>query len=166
MLVDASQGIQAQTLSTLYMALDNNLTIIPVLNKVDLPAADVSRVTKELEHTIGIDPDEVIAISAKTGENVEQVLDAIIERISSPDTFKQGNPGKFGKDAEDSDIARALIFDSVFDPYKGVVAYVKVVDGSFRKGDTLQLIHSGTTITPPEVGYFTPAYHKDDMLSE
>ena len=132
LLVDTSQGIQAQTLSTLYMALANNLTIIPVLNKVDLPAANVPRATKELETVIGIDPDEVIAISAKTGENVELVMDAVIERISSPSEFNlQPSPPATLPTAslgEGSSIARALIFDSVFDPYKGVVAYVKVVE--------------------------------------
>jgi len=112
------------------MALANNLTIIPVLNKVDLPAANVPRATKELETVIGIDPDEVIAISAKTGENVELVMDAVIERIASPAEFNlQPSPPAPLPTAslgEGSGIARALIFDSVFDPYKGVVAYVKV----------------------------------------
>ena len=207
LLVDASQGIQAQTLSTLYMALENNLTIIPVLNKIDLPAADPERVTNEIEQVIGIDPDEVISISAKTWANVELVLDAVVERIASPEEFKKEYKEKFGiyiwehpstgsgwhaprnesgwqdqvkssgwhapttssesarnDDSLWSNVSRALIFDSVFDPYKGVVAYVKVVDGSFKKWDTLHLVHSHTSITPPEVGYFTPQYVKDTAL--
>lgn len=95
LLVDASQGIQAQTLSVLYMAMENNLTIIPVLNKIDLPAADVPRVTRELEQTIGIDPSEIISISAKTGENIESVLDAVIDRIQDPVSFKKNNPQRY-----------------------------------------------------------------------
>lgn len=170
LLVDASQWIQAQTLSTLYMAMENNLTIIPVLNKVDLPAADPERVANEIEQTIGLDKDEIIAISAKTGHNVELVLDAVIERISSPDIFKKDNKNKFdithGKEIAPEWLSRALIFDSVFDPYKWVVAYVKVVDGSFRKWDELHLIYSETMITPPEVWYFIPKYVKDDVLKE
>ncbi len=159
LLVDASQWIQAQTLSTLYMALENNLTIIPVLNKVDLPAADVPRVTAELEKVIWVDPSDVIAISAKTGENVEAVLDAVIERISSPDVFH----GKHEK-SEWVPVSRALIFDSVFDPYKWVVAYVKVVEGEFNAKKEVQLIHSETIISPPEVGHFAPGYVKDPSL--
>ena len=170
LLVDASQGIQAQTLSTLYMAIENNLTIIPVLNKVDLPAADPERVANEIEKTIGLDKDEIIAISAKTGQNVEQVLDAVIERISSPDVFKKENKNKFDISQTEQDVptwlSRALIFDSVFDPYKWVVAFVKVVDGSFKKWDELHLIYSETVIHPPEVWFFTPKYVKDDVLKE
>lgn len=156
LLVDASQWIQAQTLSTLYMAMENDLTIIPVLNKVDLPAADVPRVTRELETTIGIDPDEIIAISAKTWENVDQVLDAVIERIPSP---KPVLPSWI------SWVSRALIFDSVFDPYKWVVAYVKVTDGSFKSKDLVQLIHSDLALSPPELWHFAPNYVKDETLS-
>lgn len=180
LLVDASQGIQAQTLSTLYMALENDLVIIPVLNKVDLPAADTVRVTKELENTIGIDVDEVICISAKTGENVEMVLDAIIERIENPEVFKQGHVEKFriwnqeiamsqaprNDDSIWERVSRALIFDSVFDPYKWVVAYVKMVDGDMKTGDTLHLIHSEKNIVATEVGYFTPKYVKNRLLKE
>jgi len=161
LLVDASQWIQAQTLSTLYMALENNLTIIPVLNKVDLPAANVPRVTAELEKVIGIDPEEVIAISAKTWENVEVVLDAVIERIASPDTFHGNNHS-----SEQAWVSRALIFDSVFDPYKWVVAYVKVVEGSFVAKKEVQLIHSESAIIPPEVGHFDPKYVKDESISK
>ena len=136
------------------MALENDLTIIPVLNKVDLPAADVPRATAELEKVIGIDPSEVIAISAKTGENVEAVLDAVAERIPWPTE----SPSNW--------LSRALIFDSVFDPYKWVVAYVKVVEGEFLPKKEVQLIHSDTSIIPPEVGYFDPSYVKDASLRQ
>ena len=170
LLVDASQGIQAQTLSTLYMAIENDLTIIPVLNKIDLPAADPERVTKELEQAIGIDADEVLCISAKTGQWVEAVLDAIVERIESPAVFKHERKEKFWrKDMEitgELPSARALIFDSVFDQYKWVVAYVKVVDGKLEEGKPVALGHSEVQIRPTEVGYFTPAYAKDTSLQE
>lgn len=159
LLVDASQWIQAQTLSTLYMAIENDLTIIPVLNKVDLPAADVPRVTNELEQTIGIDPEEIIAISAKTWENVPMVLDAIIERIAPP------QPLPLVSWEVQQGISRALIFDSVFDPYKWVVAYVKVVQWTFTPWDVVHLIHSQKSITISEVGYFTPKYVKDTQVS-
>ncbi len=172
LLVDASQGIQAQTLSTLYMAMENNLTIIPVLNKIDLPAADVPRVTRELEQTIGIDPSEIIAISAKTGENIEKVLDAVIDRIQDPKTFKTNNPQRYRNlntslsKADEGIISRALIFDSVFDQYKGVVAYVKVIDGAFYPEEDVQLIHSHKTLAPNEVGHFSPQYVKDKAIKE
>lgn len=131
LLVDASQGIQAQTLSTLYQAIDQNIEIIPVLNKIDLPAANPDRVAQEIEHVIGIDKSETFQVSGKTGQNVELVLDAIIERIKNPIQFKQDNPKKFGTN-KDPNASRALIFDSVYDPYRGVVAYVKVDDGSIK----------------------------------
>ncbi len=172
LLVDASQGIQAQTLSTLYMAMENNLTIIPVLNKIDLPAADVPRVTRELEQTIGVDPSEIIAISAKTGENIEKVLDAVIDRIQDPKTFKTNNPQRYrnlntaSSKSDEGVISRALIFDSVFDQYKGVVAYVKVIDGAFHPEEDVQLIHSHKTLAPNEVGHFSPQYVKDKAIKE
>jgi len=160
LLVDASQWIQAQTLSTLYMAMENELTIIPVLNKIDLPAADPERRAQELEKLLWIDRDEIIAISAKTWMNVEQVLDAAIERIDPPQDFREL------QGPEKCDHARALIFDSVFDPYKGVVTYVKVVDGTIKPGQPLALVHSNSTIKPPEVGHFAPTYVKDAELEE
>jgi len=157
LLVDASQGIQAQTLSVLYSAMEYDLTIIPVLNKVDLPAANVPKVTAELEQVIGIDPDEVIAISAKTGENVDLVLDAVFDRIPSPSAMIS---------REEVWQNRALIFDSVFDPYKWVVAYVKVVEWAFALWDEVVLINSESAVRLTEVGHFTPAYSKDKTLSQ
>lgn len=169
LLVDASQGVQAQTLSVLYAALAQNLTIIPVLNKIDLPAAQPERVAAELEHLIGIDASEIIAVSGKTGQNVEAVLDAIIDRLPDPHFFQQVYPRQF-RPAEplplDEYHARALIFDSLFDPYKGVVTFIKVINGQFKPGDTVHLIHTQTAITITEVGHFTPKYAKDPTLSE
>lgn len=168
LLVDASQWIQAQTLSTLYMAMEQWLEIIPVLNKIDLPAADPVRVSKEIEHLIWIDSNEVLKVSAKTWENVDQVLDAIIEKIESPEKFKLEHEKKFypteisTKNREN--ISKALIFDSVYDKYRGVVVYVKIVDWSFKIWDKLSLIHSQIEITPTEVWFFNPDYHKSDSL--
>lgn len=170
LLVDASQGIQAQTLSTLYQAIDQNLTIIPVLNKIDLPAANPERVAHEIENVIGIDKSEIIQVSGKTWENVDKILDAIIERIQDPLAFKHAHPKKFwplGQDqAQITGISRALIFDSVYDPYKGVLAYVKIVDGEIQAGQGLHLIHTDNNILPTEVGYFTPDCKVDKLLKE
>lgn len=170
LLVDASQWIQAQTLSTLYQAIDQHLTIIPVLNKIDLPAANPERVAHEIENVIGIDKSEIIQVSGKTWANVDTVLDAIIERIQDPLAFKHSHPKKFrpiGQDqAQISWISRALIFDSVYDPYKGVLAYVKVVDGEIKAGQDLHLIYTENDITPTEVGHFTPNYKVDNVLKE
>ncbi|HMS91864.1 MAG TPA: GTP-binding protein, partial [Candidatus Absconditabacterales bacterium] len=161
---------QAQTLSTLYQAIDQNLTIIPVLNKIDLPAANPERVAHEIENVIGIDTSEIIQVSGKTGANVDAVLDAIIERIQDPLAFKKSHPKKFrpvGQDkAQITGISRALIFDSVYDPYKGVLAYVKVVDGEIKAGQNLHLIYTENDIVPTEVGYFTPEYKADKVLKE
>lgn len=112
--------MQAQTLSVLYQALDNGLEIIPVLNKIDLPAANPDRVAKEIEHLLGISADNILQVSGKTGQNVDSVLDAIIERFPDPDTFKEMYPTKYTrKDIDTNGFgARALIFDSVYDPYK------------------------------------------------
>ncbi len=164
LLVDASQGIQAQTLSTLYMAIDQNLEIIPVLNKIDLPAANPNRVATELENTIWIDKEEIICVSGKTWENVEKVLDTVIERIQSPQQFKEKNTKKFWNTKENT--ARALIFDSVYDPYKWVVSYLKVVEGTFKAGQNIHLVHTQSAIKPTEVGHFNPEYTADKTLSE
>lgn len=184
LLVDASQWIQAQTLSTLYQAIDQHLTIIPVLNKIDLPAANPERVAHEIENVIGIDKSEVIQVSGKTGEGVDKVLDAIIERIQDPENFKKSHSKKYRpKEVESNrykvewnpstsyltpstNLTRALIFDSVYDPYKWVLAYVKVVDGSIKAYENLNLIYSENTIEPTEVGHFTPEYYADKMLHE
>ena len=168
LLVDASQWIQAQTLSTLYMAMENELTIIPVLNKIDLPAADPERRAQELENLLWIDRDEIISVSAKTWLNVENVLDAVIERVEDPDAFRAKNPHKYRQNTEEKqeNTTRALIFDSVFDPYKWVVTYVKVVNWSIKVGDTIALPYSKSTVKPTEVWHFEPKYCKDPALSE
>lgn len=155
LLVDASQWIQAQTLSVLYMAIEQGLEIIPVLNKIDLPAANPERVANEIEHVLWIDKSEIIKVSGKTGSWVEEVLDAIIERLPEPKN-----------EIVTTWISRALIFDCVYDPYKWVVAYVKVVEWSFAWGNTVHLIHSNVEIYPTEVGHFSPEYVKDKVLTQ
>ena len=143
LVVDASQGIQAQTLANVYLALEQDLTIIPVLNKVDLPAADIQRVSKEVINLLGCDEADIIKISAKTGENVELVLQAIIDRIDPP----RGNA---------SDPTRALIFDSYYDDYRGVILYVRVVDGAIKKSDDIRMIATGASGLALEVGALSP----------
>lgn len=151
LLVDASQGIQAQTIANLYLALEQDLVIIPVLNKIDLPAADVPRVTKELVKLLGCDPTEIILASGKTGEGVDTILEAVIERVPAPQGESASSP-------------RALIFDSNFDEYKGVVAYVRVVDGVLRKGDKIKLLASKAESEVLEIGIFRPDYHPTGIL--
>lgn len=148
LVVDASQGIQAQTLANVYLALEQDLTIIPVLNKVDLPAADVPRVTKEVINLLGCSEDEIIKISAKTGENVDQVLDAIVERIPSPRGEVDGP-------------TRALIFDSYYDDYRGVILYVRVVDGQLNKNDQIYMMATKAHGLALEIGKLAP-----DMVPE
>ncbi len=143
LVVDAAQGIEAQTLANLYLALDADLEIVPVVNKIDLPAARPDEVALELADLLGIEPDEVLRISAKEGRGVEQVLEAVVDRLPAP----RGRP--------DGPL-RALIFDSHYDPYKGVVAYVRVVDGVLAQGMPLLLMATGARIEPIEVGTFTP----------
>lgn len=143
LVVDASQGIQAQTLANVYLALEADLTIIPVLNKVDLPAADVPRVSKEVINLLGCTEEDIIKISAKTGENVDQVLDAIVERIPSP---------RGSADAP----TRALIFDSYYDDYRGVILYARTVDGAIKKGDTIEMLATSAHGLALEVGALSP----------
>ncbi len=148
LVVDASQGIQAQTLANVYLALEQDLTIIPVLNKVDLPAADVPRVSAEVINLLGCKEEDIIKISAKTGENVDQVLDAVIERIVPP----QG---------DDDAPTRALIFDSYYDDYRGVILYVRAVDGAIKKGDTIQMLATGADGLALEVGALNPTMNPE-----
>ena len=139
LVVDASQGVQAQTISNLYMAIDHGLEIIPVLNKIDMESAQVEVVTDEICDLIGCDPEDVFKVSARTGEGVAPILDAIVERIPAP----EGDP-----DAP----AQALIFDSVFNPFRGVIAYFKVFNGSIRKGDKIKFVATGRDYDVEEVG--------------
>ena len=143
LVVDASQGIQAQTLANVYLAMEQDLVIIPVLNKVDLPAADVPRVSKEVINLLGCDESEIIKISAKTGENVDQVLGAIVERIPAPRGDAEG-------------ATRALIFDSYYDDYRGVILYVRVVDGQLNKGDQIYMMATKAHGLALEIGKLAP----------
>ncbi len=152
LVVDAAQGIEAQTLANLYLALESNLAIIPVINKIDLPNADVEKVSKELIDLIGFSKDEIILTSAKTGEGVKKLVDAIVERVPSPE----------GKSASK---LKALIFDSVFDSYKGVIASVRVVDGSLKVGDKIRFMQSGAVYDVTELTINTPKEEKIDELS-
>ena len=143
LLVDASQGVEAQTVANTYLAVDAGLELIPALNKVDLPSAEPERIAGEISELIGEDPDEVIRLSAKSGLGVEDTLEAIVRRIGSPDG--------------DTDApARALIFDSQYDQYRGVVAYVRVVDGRLRKKDAIVAMQTGTEADIDEIGFFGP----------
>lgn len=151
LVVDASQGIQAQTLANVYLAMEQDLTIIPVLNKVDLPAADVPRVSKQVINLLGCDESEIVHISAKTGQNVDQVLAAIVERIPAP----KGQP---------DDPTRALIFDSYYDDYRGVILYVRVVDGQIKKGEAIHMMATGANGLALEVGHLSPGMIADPSL--
>ena len=151
LIVDATQGVQAQTLANVYLAIDNNLEIIPVINKIDLPSADIERVKTEVENVIGLDMSEAVPVSAKTGENVEEVLKKIVEMVPPPD------------DHSDSPL-RCLIFDSIFDSYKGAIAYVRVMDGEVKTGMNIKMMSTGKVYTVTEVGYFTPLPKTCDVL--
>jgi len=152
LLVDATQGVQAQTLGNLYMALDQNLTIIPVLNKIDLPNAEVDRRREELVKLLGCDPQDVLEVSAKTGENVGKVLKAVSEKVPGPKS-------------SESESLQALIFDSNYDDYKGVVAYVRVVSGEIEPGKKIKLVGTSKVSEALEVGYFLPEMKKSKKLS-
>lgn len=151
LVVDAAQGIEAQTLANLYLAMEMNLKIIPVINKIDLPNADIPKVKKELQKVLGFKEDEIILTSGKTGEGVEELLKAVIERIAPP---KDNSKKPF----------RALIFDSYFDSYKGVVALVKVVDGKLTNRDTIKMLATNASFEVMELGIHTPTEKKVDIL--
>ena len=167
LVVDATQGIQAQTLANVYLAIEQNLTIIPVINKVDLPAADVERVSSEIINLLGCDPSEIIPVSAKTGLNVEKVLDRIIEFAPAP------NKSSVDASLSSHEVAptstpetRALIFDSYFDDYRGVVLYVRIVDGSITKNAAIEMLATKTSGIALEVGILKPEMSPKDSLSE
>ncbi|MBO4446242.1 MAG: elongation factor 4, partial [Clostridia bacterium] len=140
LIVDSTQGIEAQTLANTYLALDHDLEICPVINKIDLPAAHPDEVCKEVEDIIGLDCSEAPRVSAKTGENVEQVLEQIVKIVPPP------------KGDENAPL-KALIFDSIYDSYKGVIVYVRIMDGTIKAGDTMRLMSTGAEFTVVEVGY-------------
>lgn len=152
LVVDASQGIQAQTLANVYLAMASDLTIIPVLNKIDLPAADVPKVSAEVMNLLGCKEEDIIKISAKTGEGVSDVLDAVVEKIAAP-TGKPEAP------------TRALIFDSYYDDYRGVILYVRVIDGSIKKADIIDMLATGADGIALEVGSLSPTMSPKTELS-
>ena len=152
LVVDAAQGIEAQTMANVYLALEQDLAIVAVINKIDLPNADPERVTNEVSKFIGLLDDEIVAASAKEGRGITEVLEAVVRSMPAPSGMQGGQ-------------ARALIFDSHYDPYKGVIAYVKMVDGSFQPDDRIRLINSGTMTDVIELGYFGPAMTPTRMLA-
>ncbi|MFF8230033.1 translation elongation factor 4 [Streptomyces caelestis] len=151
LLVDAAQGIEAQTLANLYLAMENDLTIIPVLNKIDLPAAQPEKFADELAHLIGCEPDDVLKVSAKTGLGVEALLDKVVEQVPAPVGVKDAP-------------ARAMIFDSVYDSYRGVVTYVRVIDGQLNKRERIRMMSTGATHELLEIGTNSPEMLSSDGL--
>ena len=147
LVVDATQGVEAQTLSNVYLALDHDLEIIPVINKIDLPSADIERAKTEIEEAIGLDASDAVKCSAKTGEGVENILEAIVKRIPPPES-------------DSNKPLQALIFDSYFDSYKGAVAHVRLMNGKIKKGDKLKLIATGKEFDCTEIGIFTPSMNE------
>ncbi|MHB0870713.1 MAG: translation elongation factor 4 [Chloroflexota bacterium] len=151
LVVDAAQGVEAQTLANVYLALEHDLTIIPVINKIDLPSADPEKVSKQIEEVVGLPAADIILASAKDGTGVDEILEAVVHRIPPP----RGNRHQ---------PLRALVFDSHYDPYKGVISYVRVVDGSVAAGDKLQMMATGQNVDCLEVGVFRPRLSAIDRL--
>lgn len=152
LIVDASQGVEAQTIQNAYLAIDNGLEVLPVLNKIDLPSADIANAKEELEEIIGIPADDAVPVSAKTGENVEAVLEGIVKHLPPP----EGDPNA---------ALRCLIFDAVYDAYQGVVCFIRVMDGTVRAGDTIKVMSTGASFEVDKVGFFQPALAVTDALS-
>jgi GTP-binding protein LepA len=166
LLVDATQGIQAQTLANLYLAMEQNLTIVPVVNKIDLPAADAPKTKNEIVKLLGCSEEEIICASGKTGEGVEEILKAVIERVPAPALTPNPSPApaaERGRGDENAPL-RALIFDSNYDEYKGVVAYVRIVDGKIKKGEKILLMVAGVKSEALDVGIFRPDYKSTGEL--
>lgn len=153
LVIDAQQGIQAQTLANLYIALDNDLQIIPVINKIDLPTADVEKVLKEIEEIIGIDRSEVVLCSAKNGIGIKEILEAVVKKVPEPEPKKT------------NDTLRALVFDSYYDAYKGVIPLIRVVEGTVKKGDTIYFMQSKYKAEVVSVGVYTPEMRETEVLS-
>ena len=150
LVVDAAQGIEAQTLSKRLFSIDNDLEILPVINKIDLPAADPERVRREVEEVIGLDASEAVYASAKAGIGIEEILEQIVEKVPAP----TGDP-----DAP----LKALIFDSHYDPYRGVIAYIRIIDGSVKPGDTVRMMATGKEFEVLETVY---SHHKKHAVDE
>jgi len=151
LLVDATQGVQAQTIGNLYLAIEQNLTIIPVINKIDMPIANIEKTKAEIKHLLGCADEDIILASGKTGQGVEEILEAIIKRVPPPTDNNTATP-------------RALIFDSEFNEYKGVVASVRIVDGEIKKGDKIFLVTTQTPADVLEIGYYKPKFQTADKL--
>ena len=151
LVVDVSQGIQAQTLANVYLAIEQDLEIIPVLNKVDLPAADVPRVSKEIINLLNCKQEDILQISAKTGKNVDQVLEAVVKRVPSPSGINESP-------------LRALIFDSYYDDYRGVVLYVRIVDGNLKKGEQIHMMATKANGIALEIGQLSPGMNPRNVL--
>jgi GTP-binding protein LepA len=152
LVVDASQGVEAQTVANTYLAVESGLELIPCLNKIDLPGAEPERVAGEVSELIGEPPDSILKISGKTGEGVQDVLEQLIARVPPPSGDPQGPP-------------RALIFDSEFDQYRGVIAYIRVVDGTFKKGEAIRAMATGTEADIDDIGVFSPQMMPTDQLA-
>jgi GTP-binding protein LepA len=152
LIVDAAQGVEAQTVANAYLAIENDLELLPVVNKIDLPQADPDGAAAELAELVGDTPEHALRVSAKTGQGVEEILDAVVERIPPPKGNSEGPP-------------RALVFDSSYDQYRGVVAFVRVVDGSFRARERVLAMAQGTRFESEEVGFFSPTMQPAETLS-
>ncbi|CAM3849508.1 elongation factor 4 [Bacillus cereus] len=152
LVVDAAQGIEAQTLANVYLALDNNLEILPVINKIDLPSADPERVRQEVEDVIGLDASEAVLASAKAGIGIEEILEQIVEKVPAPT-------------GDSEDPLQCMIFDSLYDPYRGVIAYIRVVNGTVKVGDKVRMMATGKEFEVTEVGVFTPKTTQRDELT-
>jgi GTP-binding protein LepA len=151
LIIDAAQGVQAQTLGNVMLALERDLEIIPIINKIDLPAADVDDVKRQIKDIIGLDPSEAICCSAKTGEGIADILEAIVKKVPPPEESKDS-------------FVRGLIFDSHYDPYRGAMIYVRMISGSLRKGDNIKMIATDKSFEVGEVGIFTPQEKAIDAL--
>lgn len=152
LVVDAAQGIEAQTLANVYLALDNNLEILPIINKIDLPSAEPERVREEIEDVIGLDASEAVLTSAKAGIGIEDILEQIVEKVPAP----AGDPEA---------PLQALIFDSLYDAYRGVIAYIRIVEGTVRPGQKIKMMATGKEFEVLEVGVFTPKAMPTDELT-
>ncbi|MEW9500490.1 translation elongation factor 4 [Jeotgalibacillus marinus] len=152
LVVDAAQGIEAQTLANVYLALDNDLEILPVINKIDLPAADPERVRQEVEDVIGLDASEAVLASAKAGIGIEEILEQIVEKVPAPTGDPNGS-------------LKALIFDSLYDPYRGVVTYIRIVEGTVKPGDKIRMVATGKEFEVNDLGVFTPQATSRDELT-
>ncbi|MEK5203838.1 elongation factor 4 [Bacillus sp. FSL R10-2789] len=152
LVVDAAQGIEAQTLANVYLALDNNLEILPVINKIDLPSADPERVRQEVEDVIGLDASEAVLASAKAGIGIEEILEQIVEKVPAPT-------------GDSEEPLQCMIFDSLYDPYRGVIAYIRVVNGTVKVGDKVRMMATGKEFEVTEIGVFTPKTTQRDELT-